>query len=58
MKGIAIEHRTSAHTQEVINWLKDFGPSSPDLWFEDYDYDLVTLVMTEDLYLMYKLKWI
>jgi hypothetical protein len=43
---------------EVYKWLKEtYGPTSKETWYEDYDYDLTAVVMSEDIYLMYKLKW-
>ena len=43
---------------EVYKWLKEtYGPTTKETWYEDYDYDLTAVVMSEDIYLMYKLKW-
>ena len=43
---------------EVYKWLKEtYGPTTKETWYEDIDYDLTAVVMSEDIYLMYKLKW-
>ena len=58
--GVAIESWTSARVNKVFSWLrKNYGPESKltNTWFRDQDYDLVTLVMREDIYTMYILKW-
>ncbi len=58
MKGIAIERWPSDFENEVLGWLRETsGYSNPKTWFIDQDYDLVTLVLSEELYLLYKLKW-
>ena len=44
--------------QEVYKWLKEtYGPATKETWYEDIDYDLTAVVMSKDIYLMYKLKW-
>ena len=56
--GIAIERWDSNHTAWVCTWLTEtFGERSKETWFIDQDYDLFTLCMTEEIYMMYKLKW-
>ena len=33
---------------EVYKWLKEtYGPTTKETWYEDYDYDLTAVVMSE-----------
>jgi hypothetical protein len=58
MLGVATERWTARHDQEVNQWLRACcGPSTKDTWWVDHDYDLITLIMSEDIYIMYKLKF-
>jgi hypothetical protein len=58
MKGVAIERWPGAQEQRVVAWLTECsGPPTMDTWFIDQDYDLLTLVMLDELYTMYKLRW-
>lgn len=55
--GIAIEKWPWNRTQEVKMWLvNNFGVNG-GRWYEDQDFDLVTLCMDEDVYLWYTMKW-
>ncbi len=57
MKSIAIERWTWRHKNEVRMWLvENFGVHG-GRWFEDPDYDLENLVMDDDVYTWYKLRW-
>lgn len=59
MRGIAIERWTFEHTALIEDWLGECsGPSTKETWFIDQDYDLLTLVMSEELYVMYKLRYV
>ena len=43
---------------EVCKWLANtYGPESKDIWYEEQDYDLTGIVMSEEAYLMYKLRF-
>lgn len=58
MKGVAIEGWSFSHEAKITNWLfGTFGPPSKEVWNKDYDYDFITLVMSDDIYLLYMLKW-
>lgn len=58
MKGVAIEGWDLVHEARVKTWLqKLFGPQDMNVWYIDQDFDLWTLVMREDIYLLYHLKW-
>ena len=58
MCGVAIERWTSDRRVGVINWLTaTFGPPTPLVWEVDYDYDLESLVMNEEIYLLYLILW-
>lgn len=58
MKGIAIESWSVAKEQTTLSWLdRTFGESSKETWYVDQDYDLVTLCLSDEAYVMYKLKW-
>ena len=55
--GVAIERWGWQRRQMVRSWLEEnFGPHG-DLWYEEQDYDLETLVMDEQVYVMYMLRW-
>jgi hypothetical protein len=58
MKSVAIDKWDYDHVDSVIKWLrKIYGPSSKETWYEDQDYDFIDLCMSDDIYLMYKLRW-
>lgn len=58
MMGVAVERWDHYHKSWVYSWLTEtFGERSEETWFEDQDYDLITLCMTPEIYTLYKLKW-
>jgi hypothetical protein len=58
MRAVATERWTAKRELEVRNWLTECaGPSTMDTWFVDYDYNLISLIMTEELYTMYRLRY-
>lgn len=52
--AVAIERRPTARYIEVMDWLEGQGS---DNWEIEYDYDLINLHMTDQLYVLYKLRW-
>jgi hypothetical protein len=61
--GIAIENWPASRKVDVWMWLlENFGPEdSPrqrGRWGCQYDYGLDNLYMDEDVYIVYKLKWL
>lgn len=63
--GLAIESWHPTHKYEVIMWLRhNFGPGGNGgkdctrCWGEEFDYGLENLYMDEDVYIMYKLRWL
>ncbi len=61
MRGVATGRgakMSREQEQEVYAWLEEtYGPTTRETWYEDWDYDLTAIIMSEDIYLMYKLKW-
>lgn len=58
MIGIAIETWPHEKERAVLTWLfQHFGEESKTSWYRHYDFDLIDLVMTEEIYSWYKLKW-
>jgi hypothetical protein len=59
MRGVAIEYWKLAHRRAVTSWLiANYGqPGVEKRWYIDNDYGLVNLMMDEDVYIMYSLKW-
>jgi hypothetical protein len=58
MKGIAIERWTSLQRSEVFTWLHElYGAPRKDTWYEDQDYDLLSLMMADNIYCVYCLRW-
>jgi hypothetical protein len=58
MKGVAIERWPAKLQAEVYAWLyRTFGNQSPTTWYEDQDFDLLTLVMNDEIYNWYTLRW-
>lgn len=56
-KGVAVEKWTWSQKEEVYTWLeKNFGEKG-SRWSEEHDYDLVDLVMEEEVYVWYLLRW-
>jgi hypothetical protein len=56
-RSISIEHWTWSHRNEVRMWLVDTFGVHGDRWYEDQDYDLTNLVMDEDVYNWYVIRW-
>lgn len=53
MDNLGWDRRTSIH-----KWLEDtYGPSTKNTWDIDYDYDMTTLLMIDEIYSMYLLRW-
>lgn len=58
MIGFVFENISLSKQDAQIAWLTDtFGESTEQTWYLDQDYDLETLVLTEEIAVMYKLKW-
>ena len=58
MKGVAIEDWDSKKRVEVNDWLqKYYGRSSENTWYIDYDFDLVNLILNDEIYTMFTLRW-
>lgn len=57
-RGVAIEGWGVGRELSVVRWLEtNFGKRAKKLWYIDYDYDLVTLIMREDVFALYLLKY-
>lgn len=57
-RGIAIENWPSNKEIQVLKWMREtFGTTSKKTWYVDHDYDLVNLIMSDEIYTMYTLKW-
>lgn len=56
--GVAIERWEWQHRYSVENWLAENFGNKGERWEIEYDYDLHTLIMDEDVYLIYKLRWV
>ncbi len=58
MKGFATERWSLEKMATARNWLtENFGKPSPETWYEDQDYDLFALMMNEEIFSWYKLRW-
>lgn len=58
MVAIAVERIDVELYYDIRQYLKTIsGPQSPDTWYTERDYDLEALVMSKELYLLYKLKF-
>ena len=59
MRGIAIERWWFQKRKKVVDWLTEIsGPPSPTTWDIDYDHDLETLRLSDELYILYSLRWL
>lgn len=57
-QGVAIEGWGVGRELGVVKWLEtNFGKRAKELWYIDQDYDLVTLIMREDVFALYSLKY-
>lgn len=57
-QGVAIERWDYYHRSDVCTWIEtNFGKRAKELWYIDRDYDLETLVMREDIFSLYLLKY-
>jgi hypothetical protein len=56
-KGVAIEKWSWAHREEVFAWLRENFGERGDRWAEDYDYDLINLIMEDDVHTWYTVRW-
>ena len=59
MRGVAIEGWKLARRRAVTTWLiENYGQQGIEKrWYIDHDFDLVNLMMDEDVYIMYSLKF-
>ena len=58
MIGIAWERVDLIKKHAVESWLAEtFGSPTPTTWYLDWDYDLLGLVMNEEIAVLYYLKW-
>jgi hypothetical protein len=58
MKGIAIDRWGVVLEYNVKQWLTNaFGEQTKTTWYIEEDYDLIGLVMSEEIYTMYLLTW-
>jgi hypothetical protein len=58
LNGIAIERWPLGKAFEVVKWLEDrYGKPTKQTWYKEYDFDLVTLVMNDEIYIWYMLRW-
>ncbi len=58
MYGIAIEKWDISKHNLVINWFKDhYGEQNKSIWYIDHDYDLITLCMNPELFIVYNLTF-
>lgn len=58
MKGVAIEQWSYDLECDVKEWLREtYGPENKEVWYVEQDFDLFGLIMRDDIYLMYLLKW-
>lgn len=60
--GVAIERWDFQHRVNVVRWLKEhYGEASNGQirgrWRQEFDYGFEDLIMDEDVYVMYLLKW-
>jgi hypothetical protein len=57
-KGIAWERLSFQERYEKSNWLtKNFGPSNKDTWYIEIDYDLENMIFSDEIAMMYYLRW-
>lgn len=55
---LATERWHIKEQMEVEDWLKaTYGPPSPDTWQIHIDWATTDLVMTEEIYTLYLIKW-
>lgn len=58
MTGVAWEKVDGARKDEVTVWLIDtYGQSSDTTWYVIYDFDLISLMFTEQIATAYYLRW-
>lgn len=43
---------------QILDWLEEtYGKSTHTTWYVSQDYDLEDLILSEDIAIIYKLKW-
>ena len=58
MIGLAWERVDLVKKQAVETWLAEtFGPATPTTWYLNWDYDLLDLLLNEEIAVLYYLKW-
>ena len=55
--GIAIERWDIQYKNTVLQWLEENFGIIDDRWGIEQDYDLFTLWMDEDVYMLFLLRW-
>ncbi len=59
MKSVAIEKWDWIPYKNVFEWLEqNYGPSTKNTWYTEKDYDFTDLVMNDEIYLIFLLKWL
>ena len=58
MNGVAIEKWNWLVRKDVFDWLEqNYGSSNKNTWYTDKDYDFEDLVMKDEIYFMFMLRW-
>ena len=58
MIALAWERVNLVKKQAVETWLEEtFGPATPTTWYLNWDYDLLDLLLNEEIAVLYYLKW-
>jgi hypothetical protein len=58
MKGVSATRWPLSTRLEVEQWLEDmYGPQSLTTWYIDTDYGITDLVMNEEIFTIYSLRW-
>lgn len=58
MRGIAIEDFSMSHWQVVKHWLiENYGESSIKSWYVDIQPGFEDLIMNDEIYTVFLMKW-
>jgi hypothetical protein len=57
MHCVQVETWPASMWVDVIKWLKQNFKHGPDAWYIGGDYNLEDIVMNDEIYIMFILKW-
>jgi hypothetical protein len=58
LRGVNIERWSVERELAAIKWLTDNAGPIGDQWWVEHDYNFVDLIMEEEIYTLFALRWL